>query len=75
MNMRAALDQMGVEEDLLSAEEQSFLDENGYLVFPDILTRSQVRTFNDHLAALAEQEENSGLVEEGFQHGTVVVLD
>ena len=75
MNTRAALDRMGVRGDLLSAQEKSFLDENGYLVFPEILSASQVQAFNDHLARLAEKEENSGRIEEGFQQGTIVVLD
>ena len=75
MNMRSALDGMGVRGNLLSAQEKSFLDENGYLVFPEILSASQVQAFNDHLAALAEKEENCGRVEEGFQQGTIVVLD
>ena len=75
MEMRAALDQLGIHEDLLSAEEKSFLDENGYLVFPGILSTSQVQAFNDRLASLAKKEENGGRVVEGFQQGTIVVLD
>ncbi len=75
MDMRAALDQLGVHEDLLSAEDKTFLDENGYLAFPGILSANQVQAFNNHLARLAEKEENGGRVVEGFQQGTIVVLD
>lgn len=75
MNMRTALDQMRVRKDLISTQEKSFLDENGYLVFPEILTQSQVQSFNEQLAKLAEEEENSGEIKEGFQQGTIVVLD
>ena len=60
MNMRTALDQMRVRKDLISTHEKSFLDENGYLVFPEILTQIQVQSFNEQLAKLAEEEENSG---------------
>ena len=42
MDMATALDQLEVHDNVLSSEEKSFLDEKGYLAFPNVLSQNQV---------------------------------
>ena len=50
--MQEKLQELGVSSSLLSEEEKTFLDENGYLVLGNILTREQVDSINSKLAKL-----------------------
>ena len=75
MDMARALDQLEVHDNILSREEKSFLDEKGYLAFPDVLSQNQVQRFNETLASLAKKESDKAFVKEGFHHGTIVLLD
>jgi ectoine hydroxylase-related dioxygenase (phytanoyl-CoA dioxygenase family) len=50
--MKEILKELGVHAGLLSEEEKTFLDKNGYLVLENILTLEQVDAINDKLAAL-----------------------
>ena len=56
MNMREALATFGVTETLLSADECKFLDEQGYLPLPDVLSRAQVAAFRERLDQIAAAE-------------------
>tara|TARA_B100001013_G_scaffold339161_1_gene260872 strand:+ start:234 stop:419 length:186 start_codon:yes stop_codon:yes gene_type:complete len=51
MDMATALDQLEVHDNVLSSEEKSFLDEKGYLAFPNILSQNQVQRFKEALQA------------------------
>ena len=74
MKVVEALENLGVREDTLSAEERAFLDDNGYLSLPGVLTGEQVRSFNNRLQQLLEDEE---LLEapSDFQEGTRIIRD
>lgn len=50
--MEEILKELGVHAGLLSEEEKTFLDKNGYLVLENILTREQVTAINEKLAEL-----------------------
>ena len=75
MNLRDALQQIGVREDTLSEDEKKFLDDNGYLTFPGFFSAEIVQSFRDRLAQLSAAEQNRGQVDEGFQAGTIMLLD
>ncbi len=69
------MQQLGVRDDTLSAEEKSFLDDNGYLLFPRLLHMELVTAFRERIERLAAEQRDGGLVKEGFQEGTVVLVD
>lgn len=50
--MEEILKELGVHAGLLTEEEKTFLDQNGYLVLENILTQEQVDAVNDKLAEL-----------------------
>lgn len=56
MDIQTALYELGVREDTLSSAERLFLDENGYLALPGILTRQQVQSFRTRLQELEGEE-------------------
>ncbi len=56
MDMESALHALGVREDTLASQELRLLDENGFLILPEVLTRSQVKSFADRLEELAQLE-------------------
>jgi len=61
MKSSEALAFLGVEPDLLSAEERNFLDENGYLLLDGILSDDELLYLRKRLDGLAEIEgENAG---------------
>ncbi len=64
MNTTEALYNLGVRADTLTVEEKQFLDDNGYLPLPGIMSADQVQAIANRLEALA--------IEEGDQAGTEV---
>lgn len=56
MNTEEALRQLGVREDTLSREEKDFLDENGYLPLPNLLSEDEVEALHVRLADLLREE-------------------
>ena len=59
MTSRTALQSLGVHSGLLSADERSFLDENGYLLLNSILTEDEVVYLRHRLDELAKIEGNA----------------
>ena len=61
MDMEVALHRLGVRDETLSPDEKQFLDENGYLPLPGVMTPDQVRAFTQRLEELtAEEGEDAG---------------
>jgi ectoine hydroxylase-related dioxygenase (phytanoyl-CoA dioxygenase family) len=61
-NTKSALQALGVTDTTLTSEEKDFLDQNGYLVLPDILNSSEIEALRARLAELlAIEKENAGL--------------
>lgn len=56
MSMQTALTAFGVQADTLSVDERNFLDTQGYLPLPGILSADQVQRFRRRLEALAAAE-------------------
>lgn len=56
MTIEKALQELGVQSNTLSSEEIRFLDTQGYLPLPDILTPEQIEQFRARLGELAEAE-------------------
>lgn len=56
MDMQTALAHFGVRDDTLSAEEKAFLDQNGYLPLPNLLSRQQVQAIATRLEQLVAAE-------------------
>jgi ectoine hydroxylase-related dioxygenase (phytanoyl-CoA dioxygenase family) len=75
MDMQQALADLGVRPDILSAGEIAFLDENGYLPLPNILTPQQVETFRARLIELAQQEGDQAGNEVHQEVGTTRLSD
>ena len=71
MNMQKALEELGVGADTLSSAEASFLDTQGYLPLPGILTAQQVHALNARLEALATAEGDQAGLEVHQEQGTV----
>src|ERR1700712_4549500 len=71
MNSQEVLSKLGVSEDVLSAEEKSFLDENGYLPLPGILSPDQVQAIANRLAELTAEEGDQAGSEVHQEKGTV----
>jgi ectoine hydroxylase-related dioxygenase (phytanoyl-CoA dioxygenase family) len=70
MDMQQALHDLGIRPDTLSADEITFLDENGYLPLPNILTQQQVQRFRDRLVELAAAEGDQAGTEVHQEAGT-----
>ena len=61
MNVQEALYALGVRDDTLSANEKQFLDENGYLPLPNILSAAQIQTIRARMAqVLAGEKDKTG---------------
>ena len=61
MDIPQALKTLGVRDDLLTADEIAFLDREGYLPLPGILSPAQIEAFRARQAEiLAEEGENAG---------------
>jgi ectoine hydroxylase-related dioxygenase (phytanoyl-CoA dioxygenase family) len=56
MNVGEALYQLGVRDDTLTAEEKSFLDENGYLPLLNLLSKEQAQAIAARLEYLVAEE-------------------
>lgn len=56
MTMAEALENLGVDQTILTADEKAFLDENGYLPLEAILSREEVTAFAKRLDELALEE-------------------
>lgn len=71
MDSQEALTKLGVNENILSAEEKKFLDENGYLPLPGILSPDQVQAIASRLEALAREEGDQAGTEVHQEKGTI----
>src|SRR5689334_11941700 len=71
MNLQQALAQFGVREDTLSTDEKQFLDENGYLPLPGILSPQQVKAIANRLDEIAVEEGDQAGMEVHQEKGTV----
>lgn len=56
LTITQALAELGVTSDTLTAAEKNFLDTQGYLPLPNILSQEQVSTFADRLQAIMDEE-------------------
>lgn len=56
MTMEEALAKLGVSDDLLSEDERAFLDENGYLPLPDLLSAEEVTALRKRFDELVTKE-------------------
>ena len=56
MDMGNALHAMGVREDTLTSRELHVIDDDGFLILPDLLSPSLVRSFSERLEAIAQLE-------------------
>jgi ectoine hydroxylase-related dioxygenase (phytanoyl-CoA dioxygenase family) len=60
-NTDLALQELGVTEKTITSQEKEFLDRNGYLAMPGILSVAEIQALRDRLAALlALEKENAG---------------
>lgn len=70
MDMQTALAHFGVRDDTLSATEIAFLDENGYLPLPNLLSSQQVQAIATRLEQLAAAEGDQAGLEVHQEAGT-----
>ncbi len=70
MNIQEALHQLGAHNQLLSRDETGFLDQNGYLPLPGILSLAQVTAINTRLGEIAAQEGDKAGLEVHQEPGT-----
>jgi ectoine hydroxylase-related dioxygenase (phytanoyl-CoA dioxygenase family) len=70
MDMQTALAHFGVDETTLSAEEKAFLDQNGYLPLPNLLSPEQVQALATRLEELAAAEGDKAGLEAHQEVGT-----
>lgn len=70
MDMQTALAQFGVQKDTLSTEEKAFLDQNGYLPLPNLLSPQQVQAIATRLEQLAAAEGDQAGLEAHQEAGT-----
>ena len=75
MNINQALEALDVRDDTLSLEEKNYLDEQGYLALPDILSATQVEAFCQRLAALGQAEGTAAGKEVHQEQGTLRLSD
>jgi ectoine hydroxylase-related dioxygenase (phytanoyl-CoA dioxygenase family) len=71
MEMQEALQTLGVHPQLLSADEQQFLDENGYLPLHGVMSPAQVERIAARLAELAAAEGAQAGMEVHQEPGTI----
>lgn len=70
MNMQTALTEFGVTDTTLSADEINFLDEQGYLPLPNILSDERVAMFRQRLDDIAAAEGDKAGTEVHQEAGT-----
>ena len=70
MTCEEALAELGVDDDLLSDEERTFLDEQGYLPLPGILDAQQVTALQQRFDELVEEEGQAAGTEVHQETGT-----
>ena len=75
MDMRTALDDLGVSADLLTDKERDRLDTDGYLPLEGVLTREEVTSFNQRLAELTRVEGDRAGLEVHQEKGTDRLAD
>jgi ectoine hydroxylase-related dioxygenase (phytanoyl-CoA dioxygenase family) len=75
MTTLEALDQLGVQPDLLSDEERKKLDDDGFLVIEGAMTREQVNDMRHTLAALIQKEGREAGKEVHQEEGTHRLAD
>ncbi len=71
MNIGHVLDSFGVCDDTLTADEMDFLDAQGYLPLPGVLTQTQIETFTARLQELAAEEGEAAGSEVHQEEGTI----
>lgn len=75
MDIQRALHELGVRPDTLRPQEKQFLDENGYLPLPEILTPEQVDALTARLVALEAAEGADAGKEVHQEIGTIRLAD
>ena len=75
MDMDTVLHNLGVREDTLSGEEESFLDEQGYLPLPGLMSPEQVNIFRRRLEDLIRTEGEAAGAEVHQEAGTYRLSD
>lgn len=70
MNVDQALQELSVNNDTLTQEEKKQLDEAGFVLLRDVLTREQVASFNARLDELLEEEGEQAGIEMHQEAGT-----
>ena len=70
MNIKDALQSLGVRDDTLSGEEKHRLDEDGYLILSNMLSDAQIRALADCLDELLEEEGDEAGIEVHQEEGT-----
>ena len=71
MDIQQALATFGVTDQTLTAEEKTFLEQNGYLPLYNILSPEQIKTITTRLAELAAEEGDKAGLEVHQEKGTV----
>jgi len=71
MNIQEALSKLSVDNNPLSPEEKTFLDDNGYLPLPGILSAQQVKAIANRLEELAVAEGEQAGLEVHQEKGTI----
>ena len=71
MNVREVLSKLGVDDNQLSPEEKTFLDDNGYLPLPGILSPQQAQAMATRLEELAAAEGEQAGLEVHQEKGTI----
>ncbi|MCJ8330559.1 MAG: phytanoyl-CoA dioxygenase family protein [Lentisphaeria bacterium] len=56
MNMNTALQELGAHENLLSDKEKTELDENGFTLFHDMISKDELQEFRERFEFLIEKE-------------------
>ena len=70
MDMQTALAHFGVRQDTLTTEEKAFLDQNGYLPLPNLLSPPQVQALATRLEEIANAEGDQAGLEAHQEAGT-----
>ena len=71
MTIVEALESLGVHEGVLTAEQKEFLDEQGYLPLPGVLTTAEAAAWRRRLQELAAEEGERAGLEVHQEEGTV----
>lgn len=71
MNTQEALHALGVRDDTLTADEKTFLDEQGYLPLPQILSAQQIQAMRSRMEAVIAAEGDAVGTEFHQEPGTI----